>query len=155
MKKSGFKENLVYTPKTTTNNILDNKQRKRKIIYFNPAYSVIVETNNGKIFLSLLKKHFPKKNKLLKVFNKNNVKISYRCVSNISSIIIGHNKSLVQPKITKYGYNFRVKNTCPLQNQCQTPNLIYRADVENAVNDEKKIYFGLAATTFKDRFGNH
>ena len=23
------------------------------------------------------------------------------------------------------------------------------------VNDEKKIYFGLAATTFKERFGNH
>ena len=48
-----------------------------------------------------------------------------------------------------------MKNTCPLQNQCQTPNLIYRADVENEVNDEKKIYFGLAARTFKGRFGNH
>ena len=33
--------------------------------------------------------------------------------------------------------------------------MIYQADVENEVNDEKRIYFGLAATTFKDRFGNH
>ena len=48
-----------------------------------------------------------------------------------------------------------MKNTCLLQNQCQTPNLIYRADVENEVSDEKKIYFGLAAKAFKDRFGNH
>ena len=48
-----------------------------------------------------------------------------------------------------------MKNTCPLQNQCQNPNLIYRADVENEINDEKKIYFGLAATTFEKRFGNH
>ena len=37
----------------------------------------------------------------------------------------------------KYGCNCRVKTTCPLQNQCQTPNLIYRAHVENEANDEK------------------
>ena len=60
-KKIGFKENLVNTPKTTTSNILDKKQRKRKIIWFNPPYSVNVKTNIGKIFLSLLKKHFEKK----------------------------------------------------------------------------------------------
>ena len=48
------------------------------------------------------------------------------------------------------------KNTCPLQNQCQTPNLVYQADVENEVSDEKKkIYFWLAATTFKEQSGNH
>ena len=48
-----------------------------------------------------------------------------------------------------------MKNTCPPQNQCQTSNLIYQVDVENEVNDEKKIYVGLATTTFKDRLGNH
>ena len=42
-----------------------------------------------------------------------------------------------------------------LQNQYQNPNLTYRADVENKVYDEKKIYFGLAATTFKELFRNH
>ena len=155
LKKSRFKENLVYRPKTTTNNVFDKKQRKRKIIWFNPPYFVNVKTNVGKIFLSLLKKHFPQKNKLHKIFNKNNVKISYSCMSNISTTIAGHNKSFLQPKTTKYECNCRVKNTCPLQNQWQTPNLIYRADVENEVNDKKKIYFGLRATTFKDRFGNH
>ena len=72
-------------------------------------------------------------------------------MSNISSIKEGHNKSLLQPKITKYRCNCRVKNTCPLHNQCQTPNLICRADTENKVNDEKKIYFALAVTTFKEK----
>ena len=75
-------------------------------------------------------------------------------MSNISLITVGHNNSLLQPKITKYGCNCRVKNSCPLQNQCQTPNLIYGADVANEVNNEKKIYFRLAATTSKERFGN-
>ena len=140
LEKSGFKENLIYTPTTTTSNIVGKKQRKYKIIWFNPLYLVNIKTNIGKIFLSLREKHFLKKDKLHKIFNKNNVKISCSCISNILSIITGHNKLLFQPKITKYGYNCRVKNTCPLQNQCLTPNLIYRADVENEANNEKKIY---------------
>ena len=71
-----------------------------------------------------------------------------------ASKIAGHNKSLLQSKIIKNGCKCRVKNTCPLQNQCQTPNLIDRADVENEVNDEKKVCFRLAATKFKEWFGN-
>ena len=78
-------------------------------------------------------------------------------MSNITSIIAGHNKSLLQSKIPKCGCNCKdaSEKTYPLQNQCQIPNLIYRADVENEVNYQKKIYFGLAATTFQERFRNH
>lgn len=100
-KKSGFKENLVYTPNTNTSNIFDKKQSKRKIIWFNPFCSVNVITNIGNKVLSLLKKHLPKKYKLDKIFNKNNTKISYNCKSNILSIIAGQNKLLPQPKVTK------------------------------------------------------
>ena len=131
------------------------KAKKVQDIWFNLPYLVNVKTNVGKIIFKFLKKHFPKKNKLQKIFNKNNVKISYSCMSNITSIIPAHNKPLLQPKISKYGCNCRVKNTCPLQNQCQTRNLTSRADVENEVNNEGKIYFGLAATTFKEQLGNH
>ena len=144
------------TPKTTTNINLDEKQRKCKIIWFNPPYLVNVKTSNiVKIFLSLLKKYFSKTNKLHKIFNKNNIKISYSCMSHISSIIAGHNKLLLQPKITEYGCNCGVNNSCPLQNQCQTRNVIYGAEVENDANDQTKIYFDLPAATLKKRFGNH
>ena len=55
----------------------DNKQRKRKIIWHNPPYSANIKTNIGKTFLNLIKnKHFPKTNKLQKIFNRNTVKIS-------------------------------------------------------------------------------
>ena len=57
-----------------------------------------------------------KLHKLQNIFNKINVKISYSSMSNISSVIAGHNESLPQSKITKCGCNCRVKNTCPLQN---------------------------------------
>ena len=46
-----------------------------------------VETNIGKTFLKLIDKHFPKTNKFHKIFNKNNVKVSYSCLPNIAEMI--------------------------------------------------------------------
>ena len=100
---------LVYN--TTSGNI-DKKQRKCKIIWFNPPYPVNIKTNIGKILLNLLLLSLLK---LLKIFDKNNIKITNRCMNNISPIIAGHNKLLLQ--ITEYVYNYKVRNTCPLQNQ--------------------------------------
>ena len=54
---SGYKENLTYQQDLTPS----KKVRQRKIIWFNPPYSVNVETNIGKTFLNLIDKHFPKK----------------------------------------------------------------------------------------------
>ena len=36
-----------------------------------------------------------------------------------------------------------------------TPKVIYRADVTNEANNDQKFYFGLAETTFKERYNNH
>ena len=44
----------------------------------------------------------------------------------------------------------RLKNTCPLKNQCQTSNLIYRADFENKVKDEKKNILDLLQQLLKN-----
>ena len=40
------------------------KNRKRKIIWFNPSFSKTVKTNMGARFLQLVAKHFPKENPL-------------------------------------------------------------------------------------------
>ena len=90
-----------------------------------------------------------------KIFNRNTVKISYSCLRNISSIISSHNRNILSPKQKSFGCNCRVKNECSLNGECQTQSVIYRADVINDSNDEKKIYFGLADTTFKGRYRNH
>ena len=124
-------------------------------MWFNLPYSVNAKINIGKILLSLLKKHFPKKNKLHKIFNKNNIKISYSCMSNISSIIAGHNKSLLQPKITKYGCDCRVKSRCSsCSKSVPNPRFNMSSRCWKWSKRWKNIYFGLAATTFKERFGN-
>ena len=60
-----------------------------------------VETNIGKRFLKLVKKHFPRNNFRI-IFNKNTIKISYSCMRNISSIIASHNKYILRPKATEY-----------------------------------------------------
>ena len=104
-KKSEFQGKLSYTSAQSNNDKNDNKQRKCKIIWYNPPYSTNIKTNIGKTFLNLIKKHFPKTNKLHKIFNKNTVKISYSCMSNISSIISGHNKNLLNTTVTQYGCN--------------------------------------------------
>ena len=158
LQNSGFTPDLIYTPKPISNNSNNEvkKKRKRKIIWFNPPFSKSVKSNVGKTFLSLIKRHFPKTNKLNKIFNKNTVKISYSCMSNMSSILSSHNLNVIKPQNNNsYGCNCRVKESCPLQNQCLTPKVIYRADIENDKNPDTKFYFGLTATSFKERFRNH
>ena len=37
----------------------------------------------------------------------------------------------------------------------KSPTKMYRADVSNEANNNQKFYFGLAETTFKERYNNH
>ena len=134
LKKSYFRlkffgSNLVCCLHPQMNSILLFNNR------FNPPFFLSVKTNIGRTFLKLLKQYFPKSNRLHKIFNNNTMKVSYSFMSNMSSIISLHNKRLLQPRINEYGCNCRTRENCPLQNQCLTPNLIYRADVENIANN--------------------
>ena len=83
---SGFKDKIKFNP-DFNKNISRNKNRKRKIIWFNPLNINNVSTNIGKSFLTILDRHFPKSHKLYKIFNRNNVKISYSSLPNFASII--------------------------------------------------------------------
>ena len=76
MSESGFKEELKYVPSATSFQEENNQRtRRRKIIWFNPSYSRNMKMNINKIFLYLLVKHFPVNKKMLKMFNKNKVKV--------------------------------------------------------------------------------
>ena len=62
-RKSGYKSTLKYKLKNTPGK---NRNRRRNIIWFNPAFSKNVTTNVRKIFFQLLDKHFPKYNRHIK-----------------------------------------------------------------------------------------
>ena len=96
--KIGFNDDIIYTPVIESNNSERKNTRERKIIWFNPRYSINLETNISETFLKLVKKHFPCNNSFHKIFRKNTIKISVSCMRNISSIIALHNKSILYPK---------------------------------------------------------
>ena len=126
LKKCGFQEKPVFIPETPSDpQANERRKRRRKIMWFNPRYSMNVKTNISKIFLNLLHKHFPPTHLFHKIFNKNTVKISYSCMCNMNSIISAHNRSILNPPKTSYGCNCRDDTNCPLQNQCLTPNIVY------------------------------
>ena len=94
---SGYKENFTFQQDLRPS----KKVRQGKIIWFNPPYSANVETNIGKTFLKLLDKHFLKTNKLNKIFNRNNVKVSYSCLPNFGNMIKSHNNRILSEEKTQ------------------------------------------------------
>ena len=74
-------------------------------------------------------------------------------MKNIGSVISAHNRNnFKSPIVQSYGCNCRVKSSCPLNGECLTPKIIYRANVSNDENSDKNFYFGLADTPFKERY---
>ena len=160
--KSNFKHKLKYTEDKNTK-CKKTRNRKRKVIFFNPPFCQSVKTNIGKLFLKLIEKHFKDNTKLNRIINKNNCKISYSCMPNIKSIIQKHNKRTMnthnktpanntEPDETKL-CNCRKSNECPLENKCQVKNVIYKATVVS--NKETKYYIGSTGNTFKNRWYGH
>ena len=128
----------------------NKKTRKsRKIIYFNPPYCNSVKTNIGKKFLDLIRLHFPRNNKLHKIFNKNTIKISYSCLPNLKNIINTHNKRILDDSNKKdKTCNCRDETNCPFKGECLLKG-IYKASIRN------KEYIGSTGVSFKKRWQQH
>ena len=139
--------------------------RKRNIIWFNPPYSQNVKTNVGRAFFALMSKHFPNQHAYHKLFNRNNLKLSYSCMRNMKTIIKGHNsKILNQKEPTKQEQdppnsaierecNCREKSSCPLKGKCLQECVVYKATIKH--DNEEKQYIGMCEGDFKSRFRNH
>ena len=74
---------------------------------------------------------------------------------NMEFLISSHNKQILNPTKEYFGSNCSVRNDCPLDNKCLTPNIVYEAKVSNKTNNECKRYLGASETPFKERFRNH
>ena len=157
LRASCYTEDLTYTVATENENVNKKKNRKRKIIWFNPPYSKSVQTNIRKTFLRLLQKHFPKNQRFHKIFNKNTVKVSYSCMENMGSIIKKHNKKILSntPAISDDGCNCRSKDQCPIENKCLSSALVYNATVTTNDSSPGENYIRLTEGTFKKRFYGH
>ena len=176
LKNCGFKEDFRYLKENITNEIAKdnnnydqkNKNRKRKIIWFNPLFCILANIYVGKYFLRLIDKHFKQDNVLHKIFNRKSLKISYSCTKNISQIINSHNNELINKfhnrvnnnnnniNCKKIECNCKSRSDCPMDGLCNLDNVVYQAIIypKEDISD-KKYYIGVSSTNFKIRYGNH
>ena len=160
---SDFNKELEYRPKQNK-----KKSRKRRIIWFNPPFSDSVKTNIGKIFIGLIKKHFPRHHRYYKIFNSSTLKLSYSCMPNIGSVINQHNTEILYPRETGISDPCDCNNpaACPLDGQCKSENTVYKAIVTSnssgsheepviSATPRENLYYGIASGPFKPRYRNH
>ena len=101
----------------------------------------------AKKFISLSCTHFPKTHQLHKLFNCNNVKISYSSLLNFESVINGHNKNTLNKQEKPSPCSCRDKTLCPLKGSCQHKNLVYSFKVSNPdLKQNHPHYIGLTET---------
>ena len=131
-KNSKIRPQLQITPKI----------EKRKIIWFNPPFSLNASTNIGKKVFSLFGEHFPKMHQLHKLFNCNNVKVSYSSLPNFGSLINHQNKNILTP--------------CPLKGRCQHKYVVRFCKFSTPdLKQNHPHYIGLTEHRFKDRLYKH
>ena len=157
LRDSGFDSKLSYS-EPERDQQQTKRNRRRKIIWFNPPFSANVKTNVGKKFLSLLRLHFHSNHRLHAIFNTKTVKLSYCCMRNVASIISGHNKHVLsndrtQPEARMC--NCRRPVECPLSGKCLTRNVVYRGNVVNQTDNSIRPYVGLTSVSFKERLAVH
>ena len=131
-------------------------QRSHNIIWFDPPYSMNIKTNAAK-FLTILDRNFSKTHRLHNLFNRNNVKVSYSCPPNISSIIASHNRKILSNENQRHDpkCKCRKKDTCPLNGKYLDSQIIYSCHVKKIELDEGVCYIGLTENTFKERWNQH
>ena len=93
LKRSGYGNISLSFDQSSTSHV--KRQHHRNIKWFNPPYSRIVITNVAKKFISTVDLHFPPSNQSHKIFNRNNVNVSYCCTQNVGNIIKSHKKKLI------------------------------------------------------------
>ena len=152
LENSGFDNKLQYEPERTT----QNRTRRRQVIWFNPPFSANVKTNLARQTLRLVDKHFPRHHRYYKLFNRKSVKVSYCCMDSMARIIQSHNARVLNPPAATPDNNCNCRNSanCPLNGNCLTSCIVYKASV-SAPNHPTKDYFGLTEGTFKTRFTAH
>ena len=90
-----------------------------------------VLTKVGNQFLKLINKHFPRHHIFYKLFDKNNVKVSYSCMPNMKNIINTHNKKIINSTKDniKRTCNYIRKHQCPPNEKFLTNNVLYKESI--------------------------
>ena len=86
------------------------------------------------------------------------MKVSYSCMENAASIISKHNQRITREKQSvspQRTCNCRKPDQCPLDGNCLTTGLVYKAMVTTTDSSVIKQYIGSTEGQFKQRYANH
>ena len=134
---------MSYNNSNTQNS---RKNRIKKVILFNPLYSKNVKT--------LVRKHFPKKNKYHKIFNLKTLKPSYCCTANVGNIK-QHNSKVVSKTngSNNRTWNYKSNPNCRFHSESLTQCLLYKAT--STTSNNRFACYGTSEGKFKTRYNNH
>ena len=145
---------MSFAPETS----VPKRKRSRKIIHFNPPFSKDVQTNVGKKFFQILGKHFPKGSQLYKIFNRNSVKMSYRCTPSLGRKIAAHNARILNSDTNQREKSrtcsCRNKAQCQVTGKCLEECVVYQTIVRRS-DGVVDSYVGPTENSFKDRWTKH
>ena len=160
LQNCGYNHKLVWLGEGENQKKKRTRSRSKPVIWFNPPYSINVQTNVGKEFLSLLDKHFLVGHPLHGIINRNTVKISYRCMPNLGRELANHNSKTLKSHTNptprgpaECNCQKSRKQECPIPGGCNQDGAIYQATVATSDGREES-YVGLAKN-FKKRFNKH
>ena len=132
LNRCGYTHKLEFQPPPPAQHA-SKRTRSRNVTWFNPPYSMDVETNVGKQFLSLIDKHFPPGHILHSVMNRNTVKVSYRCLPNMGSVLAKHNSKILRSEANTHvrapprcSCQVSVRASCPVPGACSQEGVVYQ-----------------------------
>ena len=149
LKNSGHDPHLQYNTEKT------KRRRKRNVVWFNPPFSKSVETDIGRKFLNLIRKHFSRHHHFYQYFNIHTLKLSYSCMPNMEKIIKQSNTRVMRAPVSDSAEDCNCANPeeCSLDGKCLTPSVTYTADV--TTEDTNAVYHGSTDGVFKTRYNGH
>ena len=159
LERCGYSHKLKFNP-SKDGEKKKGRCRKKRVTWFNPPFSLDVDTNVGREFLKLVDLHFPPGHVLHSVLNRSTVKVSYRCLPNMGAQIAKQNGKIL--KQSQGGVNREPpkcncqksrKKDCPIPGKCNQEGVVYQATVSNNRGDTEH-YIGLAKQ-FKSRYRKH
>ena len=91
---------------------------------------------NGKIFVRLGDEYFPLNHKYYKLFNRNNIKLSYTCIPSMSNVSRKYNSKILNnlAPCTIKTCNFRRETDSHTNGNCLFECFIYKASVDTTTN---------------------
>ena len=68
----------------------------KKVIWFNPPFSLSIKTDIGKELFKLIRKHFPRNHSFRKIFNLNTIRIRFSLMKTMKNLIKQHDARVLK-----------------------------------------------------------